>query len=331
VVSPRMKHLVRGALAAVAVLGVVGATSTSALAEPPPPSNASDALKQYQDMGHQAEVVNGQVLQADEALNARNADLARAQRTAAQSQAQEDQFRGQVDQFTSASYQGASTTELSAMLNSQSAKDFLDRSSMLNTLSKDNDAAIHSLADATAGANAASQQAQQARDDATRLSNDLHQKQAQLQAAANQLHQQYQRLSASDVATLKANTNVGLLAGSGAAIQAVNAALGKQGSPYAWGATGPSSFDCSGLTQWAYKQAGVSLPRSSNAQADAGKSVSEGDLQPGDLMFFYSDSHVGIYIGNGQIVHAPTEGENVKVTQYKYMGSVSAIRRVAGG
>jgi cell wall-associated NlpC family hydrolase len=202
---------------------------------------------------------------------------------------------------------------------------------MLDTLSKDNDAAIHSLADATAKANAASQQAQQARDDATRLSNDLHQKQAQLQAAANQLHQQYQRLSASDVATLKTNTHVGLLAGSGAAITAVNAALGKQGSPYAWGATGPSSFDCSGLTQWAYKQAGVSLPRSTYSQESVGTSVSQDDLQPGDLVFFYGGGHVGIYIGSGQIVHAPTEGENVKVEQVKYMGSVSGARRVAGG
>jgi peptidoglycan DL-endopeptidase CwlO len=331
VVSPRMKHLVRGVLAAVAVLSVVGTASTSALADPPPPGNASDALKQYQDLGRQAEAINGQLLQADEALSARNADLDGAQRAAAQAKAQEEQFRGQVDQLTAASYQGAAMSKLSAVLTSQSASDFLERSSMLDTLSKDNADALHSLADATARATAASQQAQQARDDAARLSNDLHQKQAQLKAAANQLHQQYQRLSASDVATLKTNTKVGLLAGSGAAITAVNAALSKQGDPYVWGATGPNSFDCSGLTQWAYKQAGVSLPRSTYSQETVGTSVSQDDLQPGDLVFFYGGGHVGIYIGSGQIVHAPTEGENVKVEQVKYMGSPSTIRRVAGG
>jgi peptidoglycan DL-endopeptidase CwlO len=332
VVSPRTQHLMRGALAAVAVLTAIGATSTSARAEPPPPppSNASDALKQYQDLGHQAEAINGQLLQADEALNARNGDLARAQGAATQAQAQENQFRGQVDQFTAATYTGASMSQLSAMLTSQSAKDYLDRSSMLDTLSKNDADAIQGLAAATARADDAARQAQQARDDAARLSNDLHQKQAQLKAAADQMHQQYQRLSASDVSTLKSSTHVGLLAGSGAAIQAVNAALSKQGDPYVWGATGPDSFDCSGLTQWAYKQAGVSLPRSTYSQEGVGQSVSQDDLQPGDLLFFYGGGHVGIYIGNGQIVHAPTEGEDVKVEQVKYMGGVSAARRVAG-
>jgi cell wall-associated NlpC family hydrolase len=330
-VSPRIKRSMRGALAATVVLTAVGTTSTSALAEPPPPGNASDALKQYQDLGHQAEVINGQAVQADEGLKARNADLARAQQEAGQAHGQEEQFRGQVDRFTRAADEGASMSKLSALLASKSPNEFLDRSSTLEALSKDNATAIHGLADATARASQAAQQAAKARDDAARLSNDLHQKQAQLQTAAHQLHQQYLRLSASDQATLKAGTHVGLLGGSGAAIEAVNAALGKQGDPYVWGATGPDSFDCSGLTQWAYKQAGVSLPRSTFAQVNAGTSVSQSDIQPGDLVFFYSDySHEGMYVGGGNVVHAPTEGENVKVAPMKYIGQVTAIRRVAG-
>ncbi len=94
----------------------------------------------------------------------------------------------------------------------------------------------------------------------------------------------------------------------------VELALSKVGSPYRWGATGPSSFDCSGLVNWAFDQVGVDVPRTSRALSRAGTPVSRGDLQPGDLVFFYSPvSHVGIYIGNGQMVHASTSGKPVAV------------------
>ncbi len=94
---------------------------------------------------------------------------------------------------------------------------------------------------------------------------------------------------------------------------ALSAAKGKIGSPYVWGATGPSSFDCSGLTSWAYQQAGVSLPRTSQAQANAGSRLGQNELAPGDLVFFYDDlHHVGLYAGNGQILHAPKPGANVR-------------------
>ncbi|MBA0050285.1 hypothetical protein E0L36_05030 [Streptomyces sp. AJS327] len=97
------------------------------------------------------------------------------------------------------------------------------------------------------------------------------------------------------------------------AAAAFNAAKTKIGTPYVWGATGPSSFDCSGLTSWAYKQAGVSLPRISQDQANVGTRLGKGELAPGDLVFFYDDlHHVGFYAGNGQILHAPKPGANVR-------------------
>ena len=86
---------------------------------------------------------------------------------------------------------------------------------------------------------------------------------------------------------------------------AVQYALAQVGDAYVYGATGPSAFDCSGLTMMAWAQAGVGLPHSSSAQMGSGTPVSQSQLQPGDLVFYYSPvSHVGIYIGNGQIVHA---------------------------
>ncbi|MBW0118323.1 NlpC/P60 family protein, partial [Pseudonocardia abyssalis] len=102
---------------------------------------------------------------------------------------------------------------------------------------------------------------------------------------------------------------------SSARLSAVDLALSKVGSPYRWGATGPSAFDCSGLVNWAFEQAGIEVPRTSRALSQAGTAVSRGDLQPGDLVFFYSPvSHVGIYIGNGQMVHASTSGKPVAIS-----------------
>ncbi|MFF3912458.1 NlpC/P60 family protein [Streptomyces sp. NPDC001852] len=101
---------------------------------------------------------------------------------------------------------------------------------------------------------------------------------------------------------------------SGRAGAAFAAAQSVIGSPYVYGASGPSSFDCSGLTSWAYAQAGVSIPRTSQEQATIGTRISSiNDLQVGDLVFFYGDiHHVGLYAGNGQVLHAPHTGAVVR-------------------
>ena len=110
----------------------------------------------------------------------------------------------------------------------------------------------------------------------------------------------------------------------------VDTALAQQGKPYAWGATGPGAFDCSGLTTFAAQAAGIALPRVSRVQATVGTPVSYDQLQPGDLVFFYSPvSHVGIYIGNGQMVHAPTSGGVVSVVDLAWMPGFSGATRIA--
>ena len=95
----------------------------------------------------------------------------------------------------------------------------------------------------------------------------------------------------------------------------MEAALAQLGKPYQWGATGPGSFDCSGLMVFAWRQAGVTLPRTSAAQHANLRSVSRSELQPGDLVFAGSPRvhHVGMYIGNGQIVHSPRAGKPVEI------------------
>lgn len=110
-----------------------------------------------------------------------------------------------------------------------------------------------------------------------------------------------------------------------AALAAVRQALGR---PYVWGANGPSGFDCSGLMQWAYAQAGVSLPRTSQAQRYAGRMVPLSEARPGDLVAYRADaSHIGMYVGNGQVIHAPYPGAPVRYDPVGMM-PVSSVTRV---
>ncbi|WP_393079281.1 NlpC/P60 family protein [Streptomyces sp. LN704] len=104
----------------------------------------------------------------------------------------------------------------------------------------------------------------------------------------------------------------------GKAIAFARAQIGK---PYVWGATGPGSYDCSGLTQAVWKAAGVTLPRTTYDQVNAGTTVPLSAIEPGDLVFFYDDiSHVGLYIGNGMMIHAPKPGAYVREESIFYAG-----------
>ena len=108
---------------------------------------------------------------------------------------------------------------------------------------------------------------------------------------------------------------------------AMHKALGKVGATYRYGASGPNAFDCSGLVNWAYRSSGKSLPRTSRAMSHVGTPVSKSALQPGDLVFFYGGpSHVGIYIGNGKIVHASNPRHPVKTADMGSMPFHSARR-----
>ncbi|GAY08843.1 putative secreted protein [Pseudonocardia sp. N23] len=125
-------------------------------------------------------------------------------------------------------------------------------------------------------------------------------------------------------ATARAVPVVGAAGTSGAAAQA---ALQQVGKPYKWGSTGPSAFDCSGLVFYAFQQIGVTLPRTAAAMSQVGTPVTKAQLEPGDLVFFYSPiSHVAIYIGDGEVVNATTDGEPVQVSLLSDFPMTSARR-----
>lgn len=116
--------------------------------------------------------------------------------------------------------------------------------------------------------------------------------------------------------------------GGGDRATVVQAALTQVGSPYVWGGAAPGGFDCSGLVMWAFQQAGISLPHSSQAQAQGGQPVSLSDLQPGDVITFYNDaSHSGLYVGDGMVIHSSTYGQPVRVVPMNAAGPVHDARR----
>ncbi|MFF1909635.1 NlpC/P60 family protein [Kitasatospora sp. NPDC058218] len=166
---------------------------------------------------------------------------------------------------------------------------------------------------------------------------------AQQAAAADRSSRSTERPAPGAPATAAANSSAGTPAGapagsaagpatasagaSGRAADVIKFATAQLGKPYEWSSTGPNSFDCSGLTGAAYRAAGVRLPRISQDQWKSGPHIARGDLQPGDLVFFYDDiHHVGLYIGDGKMIHAPRKGKNVEVLPIGVMPYMGAVR-----
>jgi len=333
VASQRLKRGMRGAVTASAIAAAVCTTSPiPALAQPPAQSNDSDSVKKFKELTDQADKINEDYLKATDDLAAKQgeldkatADLTSATQAKSQAAKTEDQFRDQVDQLSTASFRGARFNKLSALLTGTSAEDFLERSTALNVLASDNNKALTELsgavkttADSEVKANDATKRATDARDAAVELQADIGAQKKALDAQIEQIKQANKKLSAAEKASLSgpADNGVFITDAPGAAGAAVRAAMSQRGVMYVWGGASPGGFDCSGLTSWAYKQAGVTIPRSSRAQFGIGKSVSINDLQPGDLLFYGGSAssihHVAMYIGDGQIVHASTSGQPVK-------------------
>ena len=327
----RLKRAVRGALAAGAAAAVVTVAPAPATADPDLPDTAPDAVQQLRELSHRAEQLTEQWHEAKDQLTARQvelgkarSDLAAAAEAAQAARAQEGQFRGQVDQLTNATFQGVRLDQLAALLVSESPQQFLDQMSALDMLAADNQeslahlVAVRDRAEAAQqAASAAEARSRDAETGAAAAEAEIGRRKAEMDRQVARVQAQLDSLSGSDRADYTSEGEIDFVAGptSGVGGKAMRAALSQQGKPYSWGADGPQSYDCSGLTSWAFRQAGVRLPRSSQAQAGVGRPVSRSALQPGDLVFFYSPfSHVVIYVGGGKMVHAPQSGDVVKVS-----------------
>ena len=337
----------RAGLALAAVVGILFA-GVPAQAAPGDPGTSTEAAELVAARAHELEIITEQFNEARETLRAQHAAAEAAIAQAEQAQAALLAAQEGVVGIARTAYTGESMNSFRALMTSESADEFVG---LVNTLSMVADHQ-NELLDAAATASVAAAQAQAAAQEAAAQAQAQYDavaaQQANLEAEIAEYRALYDRLSAEeqqaaiaahhpddrasrDDRSEPAVATGSVVANSAAAQIAVDTAMAQQGKPYVWAAEGPGSYDCSGLVLYAYAAAGISLPHSSRMQSQMGQQVSRDQLQPGDLVFFYSPvSHVGIYIGGGQMVHAPTFGDVVKVASIDTMGSYSHGTRIAG-
>jgi len=339
--SRRPAAVRRGTLALLAVIGTLFVTVPAAQAAP---ATSAEAAALVAARGHELEVISEQFNEARVALEAQRATATAAVATMEQATAELAAAQQQVRGLARTAYTGESLGSFQAMLTSDSADAFVDRMATLQLVAGHQGEVLERAAAANVAAAQAQATAQQAATEAQAQYDSVAAQQAALQAEVDSYRAAFAQLSAEEQQVAigshgeerasrsedreSTEPSAPVVANGEAAQIAIDTAMAQRGKPYVWAAGGPSAYDCSGLTAYAFKAAGISLPHSSRLQSQMGQAVSRDQLQPGDLVFFYSPvSHVGIYIGNGQMVHAPTSGDVVKVAPL--MSGYSGARRIA--
>ncbi|CAM3117217.1 NlpC/P60 family protein [Skermania piniformis] len=319
-----------------AALAAGPATAQPATDQPAALGTPSEAVQQLIDLSHQSEQTNQATLGAQADLDTKLAARHTAEAAAAVDRQALDaakttlaQYQPEIDAIASATYRGARTGRLFAVVLSDSPQQLLDQMSAMDALAAQTTVKVSGFkraADAAAAADvtarASADSARTAADQAAAVRADLTRRQTELQGRIADVTTAWARLSAADKQSLAGSPlpagfdRDAVLRGltPGSPIAALAAGMTRIGDPYVWGGNQPGGFDCSGLVQWAFKQVGKDLPRTSEAQSLGGTPVARDDMQVGDVVTFYDDaSHVGIYAGNGMILHASTFGVPVAI------------------
>ncbi|WP_237047938.1 C40 family peptidase [Lentzea guizhouensis] len=313
-----------------ATAAVVAAALPTAPATAQP--TAADALKKYNELNEQASRINQDQLKAQDDLKAKQGELDKAKTDLAAAKQAEETLRGQVDLLTEASFGGARFNQLSALLVSNSQQDFLNRMTAINILATDNAEALKKLTDAVEAADTATRTANEATEASKKLLAEIDQKKVALAKQIEEVRAQYNQLNTAARNAISSRGDMSsILVPPGTAGKALEFALAQRGEPYVYGSNGPDSWDCSSLIQKAYAYAGVSIGRTSYAQAAAGRPVSRSEVKAGDILVYYSSqSHVAMAIDGTRAVHASTEGQPVKIADINSIGPVTGIRRIEG-
>ena len=313
--------------------GALGPSSAAAA-----PGTAAQAQKLVEQAAQKLTVIGEKVHVAEDTVRTQRLHAQAAATSAARAEAALGAFEPRLRAIAHSGFTGKQT-RVAAFLTSDSADDLVQQMTTLDVIADRTEAVVALAAAAQRKAETARAEAQAAKATAAAGLAELKKQKAQMQAKVDQYETAFARLSAREQAAVTTRISGRALARpsfaslgldpSATTSIAIKTAMSKIGSPYVYGATGPNSFDCSGLTSFAYAAAGITLPRSSGEQAGIGRPVSRAQLKPGDLVFFYSPiSHVGLYIGGGKMVHARTFGQPVAVTSVDQSGYAMAVRVV---
>ncbi|MFF1352482.1 NlpC/P60 family protein [Streptomyces sp. NPDC058297] len=328
---------VLSALSAVAATAATGLTAAPAGAAPQ--DRPSGTRAEVDRLFEQAEQATEAFNKADERAGKLRDELADLQDSVARGQGRINTMRGALGSLAGAQYRSGGLDPALALLLSSDPDGYLDKASVLDRVTARQAGELTQL-------QRAQRDLSQERAEATRKLLDLEQsrkavarhkrtvedKLARARRLLNSLpasqREAYERASRGGGRDGIPDLSGAGVPSSGRAAAAVAAAMSAVGKPYVWGANGPSGFDCSGLMQWSYARAGVGLPRTSQAQRFAGRQVPLSEARPGDLVAYRSDaSHIGMYVGNGQVIHAPYPGAPVRYDPVGMM-PVSSVTRV---
>ncbi|MER5550705.1 NlpC/P60 family protein [Streptomyces sp. NPDC002793] len=328
---PKQPSRTRVTVLTVTAAAAVALTSQTAQADPKP--TKSEVKAKVDKLYHEAEVAtekaNGAKEQQDELKEQADA----LQDKVARGQDELNAMRGELGALATAQYRSGGLDPSVQLLLSSDPDSFLDQASALDQLTakqaeslqkiqakqrtlaqqrKEAQGKLSDLADVRKTLNDNKKKYQGKLADARELLNTL------TQAERAEMQQDQQRASRAAGDRVELGKEAPASARGAAALAAAATQLGK---PYVSGGSGPNSFDCSGLTQWAYAQAGVQITRTTYTQVNDGVQIGRGALKPGDLVFFSNTSHVGLYAGNNQVLHAPYPGQVVRYEAMEYLGA----------
>ncbi|MFI1220796.1 MULTISPECIES: NlpC/P60 family protein [unclassified Streptomyces] len=328
---PKQPSRTRVTVLTATAAAAVALTSQAAHADPKP--SKSEVKAKVDKLYHEAEAATEKYNGAKEQQDNLKKEVDALQDKVARGQAELNTLRTELGSIATAQYRSGGIDPSVALFLASDPDSFLDQASALDQLTvkqteslqkiqskqrtlaqqrKEAQDKLGDLADVRKALGENKKKYQGKLADAQQLLNTL------TQAERTKMAQEEQRASR-DAGDRVELGNEAPASGRGAA--ALSAAATQLGKPYVSGGSGPNSYDCSGLTQWAFAQAGVSITRTTYTQQNDGQRIGRGQLRPGDLVFFNGLSHVGFYAGNNQILHAPKPGTVVRYESMDYMGT----------
>ncbi|MFD4788096.1 NlpC/P60 family protein [Streptomyces sp. NPDC058459] len=330
---PKQPSRTRVTVLTTAAAAAVALSANAANAAPSEKPGKTEVKAQVDKLYEQAEQATEKYNGAKEKQEKLQKEISTIQDNVARGQQDLNKLRDGLGSLATAQYRSGGIDPSVQLFLSADPDDYLDKASTLDQLSGQQVEALKKIQDKQRDLAQERAEATEKLKDLAATRTELGKKKKEVQGKLGEAQRLLNTLTAKEKQALAAeqqradrssSERVQLgdpVPASGRAGAAFSAAQSKIGTPYVYGATGPSSYDCSGLTSWAYAQAGVSIPRTSESQANIGTRIySQSALQVGDLVFFFNDiHHVGLYAGNGQILHAPRTGT---VVRYESMSTI---------
>ncbi|MFF6997165.1 NlpC/P60 family protein [Streptomyces sp. NPDC008313] len=330
---PKQPSRTRVTVLSATAAAVVALTSQAANAAPSEKPNKDEVKSKVDKLYEEAEKATEKYNGAKEKQEKLEKQIGTLQDNVARGQEDLNDLRDGLGSMASAQYRTGGIDPSVQLFLSSDPDDYLDKASAMDQLSSQQVEALKKVQEKQRSLSQQRKEASGKLKDLADTRTELGKKKKEVQSKLGEAQRLLNTLTAKEKASLDAEQarasrtsersamNGSDKPSSGRASSAYAAAQSVIGSPYSYGHAGPSTFDCSGLTSWAYAQVGVTIPRTSQAQANAGTRIySQSDLRVGDLVIFYSDQHhVGFYAGNGQVLHAPRTGT---VVRYEAIGNM---------